>query len=158
MNEQDPALNPSLDPLTLDDEAWSKLLSPEEFRISRRAGTERAFTGPFLEEERAGDYHCVACAAKLYGAQHKFHSGCGWPSFFEQVEPNALTVHEDTSLSRVRTEMRCARCGGHLGHIFKDAPKQPTGMRHCVNGEVLVFVPEGESVQDAFLAHRAKGK
>ncbi len=157
MASHDPALDPELDPRSLTDADWQQLLQPDEYRILRHAGTERAFTGPHLEEERAGSFHCVGCGAKLYSAEHKFHSGCGWPSFFSEVEPNAISTHRDTSRGMLRVEMRCARCDGHLGHIFEDAPHQPTGKRHCVNGMILVFVPEGESVADTFRKHRARG-
>ena len=97
------------------------------------------------------------CGQRLYDGGHKFHSGCGWPSFFQEVEDGAIRTLTDTSHGRVRTEMRCSRCDGHLGHIFDDAPDQPTGLRHCVNGFALVFVPEGEDPALVLAAHRQKG-
>ena len=129
------------DPTSLSEQEWRALLSPEKYRILRQSGTERAGTGPYLHHEQPGAFHCAGCGNKLYAAQHKFHSGCGWPSFFQEVEEGALSTHRDLSFGMLRLEMRCARCGGHMGHIFGDAPEQPTGLRHCVNGEALVFVP-----------------
>ncbi len=153
----DPALDPELDPKALDLPSWKAVLSPIEFRILREHGTERAGTGRYLDEERPGAYHCAGCGQRLYAAAAKFHSGCGWPSFFEQVEPGALRTLEDRSHGMLRTEMRCSRCDGHLGHIFADAPDQPTGLRHCVNGFALVFVPEGEDPSEVLAAHRRAG-
>ena len=140
---------------TMTDAEWRELLSPLEHAILREAATERPGTGAWLEEERPGAYHCVGCGQKLYGAAHKFHSGCGWPSFFQEVEAEAIHTHVDTSFGRVRTEMRCAGCDGHLGHIFDDAPQTPTGTRHCVNGFALIFVPEGANVHVVLSDHRA---
>jgi peptide-methionine (R)-S-oxide reductase len=150
----DPALDPAVDPRTLTPADWRAILTPTEYAILRESATERAGTGPFLDDPGPGAFHCAGCGNRLYGAQHKFHSGCGWPSFFEEVEPGALEVHRDTSHGMVRTEMRCARCGGHLGHIFGDAPQTPTGQRHCVNGYALVYVPQGEDPKVAFARHR----
>ncbi len=128
-----------------------------ELAILRHSGTERPGTGRYLHNERAGAYHCAGCGNRLYDGQHKFHSGCGWPSFFQEVEPGALKTVVDHSHGMVRTEMRCARCDGHLGHIFGDAPQTPTGMRHCVNGFALVFVPDGEEPAAVLAAHRSRG-
>lgn len=151
---EDPALDPTEDPgsLTVDD--WKIVLSPIEFAILREHGTERPGTGRYLNEERSGAYHCAGCGQRLYDATAKFHSGCGWPSFFEEVEEGALRLIRDLSHGMVRTEMRCSRCDGHLGHIFDDAPDQPTGKRHCVNGYALVFVPDGEDPAAVIAAHR----
>jgi peptide-methionine (R)-S-oxide reductase len=154
---RDPALDPSVPVDALSDDEWRAVLTPVEFAILREAGTERAGSGPHLHEERAGAYHCAGCGQRLYGAEHKFHSGCGWPSFFDVVQPGAVTTHTDTSHGMVRTEMRCSRCGGHLGHIFDDAPHMPTGQRHCVNGYALVFVPEGSDPAAAIAEHRTGG-
>ncbi len=151
---RDPALDADVDPAALDDEGWRAVLHPVEFAILRESATERAGTGRYLDEEGAGSYHCAGCGQKLYGAEHKFHSGCGWPSFFQAVEPGALQTVVDRSHGMVRTEMRCSRCGGHLGHIFDDAPHQPTGQRHCVNGFALLFVPEGADPLEVLRAHR----
>ena len=136
------------------DEEWRTLLSPIEYAILRESATERPGTGRYLHNEQAGAYHCAGCGAKLYGAEHKFHSGCGWPSFFQEVEEGALKTVVDRSHGVVRTEMRCASCDGHLGHIFQDAPQTPTGTRHCVNGFALVFVPEGRQVAEVLREHR----
>ena len=150
----DPALDPTLDPASLADEDWRALLSPTEHAILRESATERPGTGRYLDNEEAGAYHCAGCGKALYDGRHKFHSGCGWPSFFQEVEPGALETVRDTSHRMIRVEMRCARCGGHLGHIFEDAPQTPTGTRHCVNGSALIFVPEGEDPQQVLRAHR----
>lgn len=149
MPARDPALDPALDPKTLSDADWKAILTPEAYRILRHSGTERAFTGPHLDSESPGAYHCAGCGQKLYNAQHKFHSGCGWPSFFQEAEEGALNTLTDNTHGMVRTEMRCSRCDGHLGHIFNDAPNQPTGLRHCVNGHALVFVADGADPLEA---------
>ena len=153
---KDPAINPTLTPDDLTDAEWKAVLSPEEYRILRHSGTERAGTGRYLENEAVGAYHCAGCGQRLYSAEHKFHSGCGWPSFFKEVDEGAITIYRDETHGMVRTEMRCSRCDGHLGHIFPDAPHQPTGMRHCVNGASLIFVPEGADPQAVLKDHRAK--
>ena len=150
----DPALDPALDPRSLSDADWRALLDPMEYEVLRRSGTERAGTGRYLEDPGPGAFHCAGCGQRLYGAQHKFHSGCGWPSFFDAVEPGALTLHRDRSHFMVRTEMRCSRCDGHLGHIFDDAPQMPTGQRHCVNGTAILHVPAGQDPVAVFAAHR----
>ena len=142
------------DPTTRTDAEWRTLLEPLEYAILRESATEPPGTGRYLDEERPGAYHCAGCGLKLYDAAHKFHSGCGWPSFFQAVEPGAIETVVDRSLGMVRTEMRCARCGGHLGHIFQDAPQTPTGTRHCVNGYALLFVPGGEDPQRVLARHR----
>lgn len=152
---RDPALDPSIDPNDLDDAEWQAILSPIEHRILRHSGTEPAGSGRYLQSPGPGAFHCAGCGNRLYGADHKFHSGCGWPSFFQEVESGAISTHEDRSFFMRRTEMRCARCGGHLGHIFRDAPQTPTGLRHCVNGFAIVHVPQGEDPRAVFTRHRA---
>jgi len=152
---RDPALDPGIDPTTLTDADWSRLLDPVEHHILRHAGTEPAGTGRYLTDPGPGAFHCAGCAQRLYSAQHKFHSGCGWPSFWDGIEAGALSVYRDDSHGMVRTEMRCSRCDGHMGHIFQDAPQTPTGTRHCVNGQAIVHVPEGADVVGIFRAHRA---
>ena len=146
------------DKVTLTDDQWKAILSEQEFYVLRRSGTEYAGTGRYLDhgKEDKGAYHCVGCGNYLYDAKHKFHSGCGWPSFNQEVGPGAIVEYKDTSHGMVRTEMRCARCDGHLGHIFNDGFDQPTGLRHCVNGTALIFVPEGQDVKDVIKAHREK--
>jgi len=122
---------------------WKCLLSPEQYRITREHGTERAFTGPFLDEKRAGTYHCVACSEPLFRSETKYESGSGWPSFFAPFEKQALDMVEDNTHFMRRVEVRCSRCDSHLGHVFNDGPK-PTGLRYCINGLALDFKPDGE--------------
>ncbi|XAL98231.1 peptide-methionine (R)-S-oxide reductase MsrB [Phycisphaeraceae bacterium D3-23] len=142
------------DPVELSEQQWHAILSDEEFRILRKSGTEWSGTGRYLDNEEAGTYHCAGCGLYLYDAAHKFHSGCGWPSFNQEVAEGVLTYVRDRSAGMVRTEMRCARCDGHMGHVFNDAPDQPTGLRHCVNGGAILFIPEGKDPQDAIAEHR----
>jgi peptide-methionine (R)-S-oxide reductase len=122
------------------DSEWRAMLTPEQYRITRRHGTERAHTGPFLNESRSGTYACVCCGEALFASDAKFDSGTGWPSFWRPVSSGAVSEHEDRSLFMRRTEVRCARCDAHLGHVFPDGPK-PTGLRYCMNGTALAFVP-----------------
>jgi peptide-methionine (R)-S-oxide reductase len=152
---KDPALNPTVSVASMSVVDWKAILHPVEFAILRESATERAGTGRYLDEERAGAYHCAGCAQKLYDGAHKFHSGCGWPSFNQEVEPGALETIVDRTHGMVRTEMRCSRCHGHLGHIFDDAPNQPTGKRHCVNGYAVIFVPQGEDAAEVLATYRA---
>ncbi len=123
------------------DEEWRKQLTPEQYYVTRQHGTERAFTGPFLQEKRSGIYACVCCGAPLFASDTKFESGTGWPSFFKPVAEDAVDEHADGSLFMRRTEVRCARCDAHLGHVFPDGPR-PTGLRYCMNGTALRFEPE----------------
>ena len=155
---KDPSQNPDIDPKTLTNDDWKVFLSELEFQILRYAATESPGTGRYLNEEGPGMYCCAGCGNKLYKSEHKFHSGCGWPSFFAEIEENALTRVVDKSLGRTRLEMRCSRCDGHLGHIFEDAPDQPTGIRHCVNGYAVVFVPDNSEATKVFADHRASLK
>lgn len=123
---------------------WKKLLTPQQFEICRKKGTERAFTGQYWNEHRDGEYYCVACNNKLFHAATKFDSGTGWPSFFEASGPNSIATHIDRSHGMVRKEVVCSRCGSHLGHVFGDGP-QPTGLRYCMNSVSLKFVPNPKS-------------
>ena len=118
------------------DNEWAVCLTPEQFRIARERGTERAFTGPYWDEKAAGTYFCVACGAPLFRSETKFDSGTGWPSFFQPVSKEAVELREDDTHGMHRTEVVCARCESHLGHVFTDGPK-PSGLRFCMNGTAL---------------------
>lgn len=123
------------------EEEWKKILTPEQYSILRGHGTERPFCGINLEDKGAGLYHCVGCDLPLFKAARKFDSGTGWPSYTEPASEDAVWYVTDTSYGMVRTEVRCARCDGHLGHVFDDGPP-PKRQRFCINGTVLKFVPE----------------
>ncbi|KZK83466.1 Peptide methionine sulfoxide reductase MsrB [Pseudovibrio sp. Ad13] len=128
-------------PKDMTESEWREQLTPEQYRILREKGTERAFTGPYWNTFETGTYSCTACSSKLFKSDTKFDAGCGWPSFFEAVSPDAVTEHKDATLGMVRTEICCASCGGHLGHVFPDGPP-PTGLRYCMNGTSMTFTPD----------------
>lgn len=121
-----------------DDADWRTMLSPEEYRVLRESGTEPPFSGTYVDTDDPGAYRCRACGNPLFRAETKYQSGCGWPSFYEPVSPTAVEEHVDTSHGMTRTEIRCAACGSHLGHVFTDGPR-PTGLRYCMNSAALDF-------------------
>lgn len=123
------------------EEEWKKQLSPEQYQVLRQAGTERAFTGAYWNNHEKGTYHCAACGLKLFSSDTKFDSGTGWPSFFQPVSKSSVEEETDTTNGMVRIEVKCRRCGSHLGHVFDDGP-EPTGLRYCMNSVSLKFVKE----------------
>jgi methionine-R-sulfoxide reductase len=132
------------------DAEWARQLTPEQYQIARGKGTERPFCGTLLDNKRHGVYACVCCRLPLFASHSKFNSGTGWPSFFQPVAEENIATQVDRSHGMVRTEILCARCDGHLGHVFQDGPP-PTGLRYCVNSESLVFIDEDDlaSLADA---------
>jgi peptide-methionine (R)-S-oxide reductase len=130
------------DPTTWTDADWRAKLTPEQYRILRQKGTERAFTGEHWATKDAGLYRCAGCGEPLFASGAKFDSGCGWPSFDRPLEETAVAEHRDTSYGMLRTEVTCAKCGGHLGHVFPDGPP-PTGLRYCINSGAVTLEREG---------------
>ncbi|WP_291165685.1 peptide-methionine (R)-S-oxide reductase MsrB [Hyphomicrobium sp.] len=126
--------------ITKSDDEWKKELTPEQFNVLRKHGTERAGTSPLDQNDAAGTYDCAGCDLALFSSATKFHSGTGWPSFWKPLD-NAVATTTDNSYFMTRTEVHCRRCGGHLGHVFEDGPK-PTGLRYCMNGVALKFIPK----------------
>ncbi len=125
----------------LTDAEWRERLTPEQYAILRQAGTERAFTGEYEQNKAEGDYLCAGCGAPLFSSDTKYNSGSGWPSYYQPVAAGAVDEHRDTAHGMIRTEVRCATCEGHLGHVFPDGPA-PTGLRYCINSAALDFKPK----------------
>lgn len=126
------------------DSQWRDQLTPEQFRIARQHGTERAFTGPYWDTKTPGTYHCACCGTPLFRSETKYDSGSGWPSFYAPIDAQAVEEHTDDSFLMRRTEVRCAACDAHLGHVFPDGP-EPTRLRYCMNGTVLKLTPDDQA-------------
>lgn len=126
------------------DDQWKKKLTPEQYKVMREKATEAPFTGDLLHNDETGKYTCAACGETVFDSNTKFDSGSGWPSFYDVANTKAVRLVQDTSHGMSRVEVQCAKCGGHLGHVFNDAPDQPTGMRFCINSCALDFSPQAD--------------
>lgn len=131
-----------MEKVTKTDQEWQQQLTEQQYYILRQAGTERPFTGEYVDTEDDGTYVCAACGNELFSSETKYHSGSGWPSFWDVINQGNVELHEDTSHGMRRTEIRCAKCGGHLGHVFEDGPRDTTGLRYCINSAALDFEAE----------------
>jgi peptide-methionine (R)-S-oxide reductase len=144
----DDTINQATDTVELTDEEWKARLSPERYAVLRKGGTEPAWSGELLHVEGSGMFTCAGCGAELFPSDTKFESGSGWPSFYRALDEGVINEHQDRKFGMVRTEITCARCGGHLGHVFPDGPN-PTGLRYCVNSLSLDYKPEGSEAVPA---------
>ncbi len=124
------------------DDSWKDKLTPEQYKVLHDKATDAPFTGELLHEDRQGMFTCAACGTPLFKSDHKFDSGSGWPSFFEAADPDKIKLVDDSTLGMERVEVVCTKCGGHLGHLFDDAPQTPTGQRFCINSSALCFMPK----------------
>lgn len=126
----------------MNEQEWKGKLTPEQYRVLREKGTEKPFTGEYVDHDDCGTYLCAGCGNELFRSENKFDSGCGWPSFDDVLSGDGIVEHEDNSLGMRRIEVTCSQCGGHLGHVFPDGPKDTTGLRYCINSVALNFKPQ----------------
>lgn len=130
------------DPKTMPEDEWRKRLTPEQYHVLREAGTERPFTGQYDKHFEPGEYMCAGCGTRLFASDAKYNSGCGWPAFTRPADEQVIEQRRDTTHGMIRTEVLCANCGGHLGHVFPDGPPQEGGLRYCINSAALDFDPQ----------------
>lgn len=131
-------------PLPESEDQWREILTPEQFAVLRKKGTERPFTGEYTNNKQPGTYRCAGCGEILFTSDTKFDTHCGWPSFYDAIDKSKVEEHEDNSYGMHRVEVTCKTCGGHLGHVFPDAPQTPTGLRYCINSVSLIFEPSAD--------------